>query len=213
MVRALRFLVFLLAVTSIAFSFAANPEFMKCIWVSVNHNFGNCAELDSCSIASQYLGKSINVIIDTIHDNYRINNFKMPSYELKKHNPTVFSWRNEAFVGSFYSSERHTRTLYAKFSEDFKYFTIKEVIHESESSRYQYGKSETTITAYYDTDTESQPCTSQKEFERIYLKIRNCPRCKGTGQVKPNLRGGPDESVGICPLCGGHAKDIISPFK
>ena len=132
---------------------------------------------------------------------------------MKKHNPTVYSWRNEAFVGSFYSSERHTRTLYAKFSEDFKYLTIKEVIHESESSRYQYMKSEATITAYYVTDTESQPCTSQKEFERIYLKIRNCPRCNGTGKVKPNLRGGPDESVGICPLCGGHAKDIISPFK
>lgn len=121
MVRALRFLVFLLAVTSPAFGFAANPESMKCIWVSVNQNFGNCTELDSCSIASQYLGKSIYVTIDTINDNYRINNFVVPSYELKKHFPTVYSWRNEAFVGSFYSSERHTRILYAKFSEDFKY--------------------------------------------------------------------------------------------
>lgn len=216
MVRTLRFLVFLLAVTSTAFGFAENPGGMKCIWVSVNQNFGDCTELDSCSIASQYLGKSIYVTIDTINDNYWINNFDMPSYKLEKHNPTVYRWYNEAFVGSFYSSERHTRTLYAKFSEDFKYLTLKEVIHKSESSRHQYMKSETTITAYYVIDDiETQPCTSQREFDNKFLKIWNCPRCKGTGHVTPNPNPncGPDWNVGICPLCSGHTKHISSPFK
>ena len=40
-------------------------------------------------------------------------------------------------------------------------------------------------------------------------RCKKCPKCKGTGRVKPNLRGGPDESVGICPLCGGKRKGSI----
>ena len=31
-----------------------------------------------------------------------------------------------------------------------------------------------------------------------------CSRCYGTGCVTPNRYGGPDESVGICPRCGGR---------
>lgn len=31
-----------------------------------------------------------------------------------------------------------------------------------------------------------------------------CYKCKGTGRCKVNIYGGPDESVGICPICGGH---------
>lgn len=30
-----------------------------------------------------------------------------------------------------------------------------------------------------------------------------CPRCFGTGRVTPNPKGGPDEAVGMCPICGG----------
>lgn len=36
-----------------------------------------------------------------------------------------------------------------------------------------------------------------------YKKYGICPRCNGTGRVKPNRHGGPDESVGICSRCGG----------
>lgn len=31
-----------------------------------------------------------------------------------------------------------------------------------------------------------------------------CYKCKGTGRCKVNIHGSPDESVGICPICGGH---------
>lgn len=44
-----------------------------------------------------------------------------------------------------------------------------------------------------------------KDKVEAYIKHR-CRRCKGTGQVKPNRHGGPDESVGICPLCGGKGR-------
>ena len=30
-----------------------------------------------------------------------------------------------------------------------------------------------------------------------------CYKCKGTGRCKVNIHGSPDESVGICPICGG----------
>lgn len=34
----------------------------------------------------------------------------------------------------------------------------------------------------------------------------NCPKCKGTGRCVPRKYGGPDESVGICPTCGGDGR-------
>lgn len=41
-------------------------------------------------------------------------------------------------------------------------------------------------------------------LENFINKNHNsCHRCKGTGRIKPNRNGGPDESVGICPWCGG----------
>ena len=36
--------------------------------------------------------------------------------------------------------------------------------------------------------------------------IGYCRRCQGTGRVRPNRFGGPDESVGICPICGGSKR-------
>lgn len=44
-----------------------------------------------------------------------------------------------------------------------------------------------------------------KDKFETYLKHR-CRRCKGTGTVKPDRHGGLDESVGICPLCGGKGR-------
>lgn len=39
---------------------------------------------------------------------------------------------------------------------------------------------------------------------KIPIKIRNCPKCKGTGNVKPVPKSGSsDLSIGICPMCGG----------
>lgn len=35
-------------------------------------------------------------------------------------------------------------------------------------------------------------------------QISFCPKCGGTGSVLPNPKGGPDWSVGICPLCHGR---------
>lgn len=35
-------------------------------------------------------------------------------------------------------------------------------------------------------------------------RYKKCPRCHGHRTVLPNPRGGPDESVGICPRCGGR---------
>jgi len=43
-----------------------------------------------------------------------------------------------------------------------------------------------------------------KDALNQYLSTR-CPKCKGTGRVKANPHGDPDESVGICPWCGGKA--------
>ena len=36
-----------------------------------------------------------------------------------------------------------------------------------------------------------------------------CYRCKGTGRCKVNIHGGPDESVGICSICGWHGDGLV----
>lgn len=33
-----------------------------------------------------------------------------------------------------------------------------------------------------------------------------CPVCNGTGRIKPNPHGGPEQSVGICTRCGGSGR-------
>lgn len=43
-------------------------------------------------------------------------------------------------------------------------------------------------------------------------QISFCPKCGGTGSVTPNPKGGPDWSVGICPLCHG-CKYIMQAIK
>lgn len=42
---------------------------------------------------------------------------------------------------------------------------------------------------------------------RIETSInKHCPRCDGTGKVEPNRHSDPDESVGICRMCGGSGR-------
>ncbi len=171
---------------------------MKCVWATVING-------DSISTSNEYLGRTLSVSREIFNDSVPQNKLYtiggIPNF-IKRGNNLFIKEGIDYWI------------CFDKviFSEDFQYMTIREsrpVLGLAGS----VGSKAKVIITYYIANPSVEPCTSQEEFERIYLKIRNCPRCKGTGQVKPNLRGGPDESVGICPLCGGHAKDIISPFK
>lgn len=59
----------------------------------------------------------------------------------------------------------------------------------------QYDGSSYTITR--DIKYSCEKCGGKGFYEDF------CKRCHGTGTCRPNPKGGPDESVGICPMCGG----------
>lgn len=164
---------------------------MKCVWATMING-------DSISISNEYLGRTLSVSREIFNDSIPQNKLYtiggIPNF--KKRGNNLFIKEGIDYWICF------DKVI---FSDDLQYMTLRE-------SR-PIGRNAKITVSYYIADPLVYPCTSQKEFEQRYLKIRNCPRCKGTGQVKPNLRGGPDESVGICPLCGGRAKNIISPFK
>ena len=57
---------------------------------------------------------------------------------------------------------------------------------------------------------EIEYCSKCSGKGKVYI----CPKCHGTGRVKPRRNAGPDESVGICPRCGGKktgGKEIQCP--
>lgn len=171
---------------------AQNAFEMKCIWVEVCNG-------DSTTVAKNYLGKTITVSNDIINesDNMRFCIAGKNSYKRIDQNSFVSQG-----IDYWICYDR------ANFSNDYRYLTLKE-------SRPIQANIAKLVIAYYVRDIETKICNSQEEFERRYQKVRNCPRCKGTGHVTPNPNPncGPDWNVGICPLCSGHAKYISSPFK
>lgn len=166
---------------------------MKCIWVKVCNG-------DSTAIANNYLGKTITVSNNITNKSNSMWCCIAGDNRYKRIGRNSFIIQ---YVDYWICYDR------ANFSNDYRFLTL------TKSRRMQGGNPRlaTLVTAYYVRNLENKICNSQEEFERKYQEMRNCPRCKGTGQVKPNLNGSPDESVGICPLCGGHAKYISSPFN
>lgn len=146
-----------LMTTAVSVSAEESPfmTFMRCIWVSGASRYN---AIDQCvaSRANQYLGRTIDVKIDTIENKYIMGH----NSNWEKVNSTTFRYYNEIDNFRF--------IYYARFSDDFSYLSIKKVVWEGEPDRGMTMRNEFFITEYY-VAKEVEPCKSQDEFENKIL--------------------------------------------
>lgn len=163
---------------------------MKCIGCSVYN------VLDSTKVVNEHLGKIIRISND-VKSHYHENKQKritIGNRNYQRLSQTYFKW-----CGIDYWIVYNRAT----FSEDYSCLEIT-------ACRPVYstavGAKRKMIILYYVADLTAEPI-SNLDSERNF--IVTCPKCKGTGKIESQH---PDESVGICELCGGKKK-IVKQFK
>lgn len=168
---------------------------MKCIGIDVYN-------ADSTKVANEYLGKIVKISND-VKSPYYSNKQKqyttIGNRNYQRHSQTSFEWRG---VDYWIVYDR------ASFAKD--YSCLKVTIHRPLTHSTGVGAKSSIITLYYVTDVTAE---SQPNINELKNYTATCPKCKGTGKIKPNRHSQhPDECVGICGRCHGYGK-IIKQFN
>ncbi len=160
---------------------------MKCIGISTYN-------ADSMKLANEYLGKTIRISNDVKSPYYpnKSNSYSIGNRDYpQRKSQTIFEWRG---IDYWIVYDRAT------FAEDYSCLEISTCRPFTGSTAV--GAKSSIITLYYVEDLTAEP---QPNFRGNYIAI--CPRCKGTGKIKPIRHSQhPDECVGICGLCHGSKK-------
>lgn len=167
---------------------------MKCIGIDVYN-------ADSTKVANEYLGKIVKISNDVKSPYYsnKQKQYTIGNRNYQRHSQTSFEWRG---IDYWIVYDR------ASFAKD--YSCLEVTICRPLTHSTAVGAKSSIIKLYYVTDVTAEP---QPNINELKNYTATCPKCKGTGKIKPNRHSQhPDECVGICGLCHGKRK-IIKQFN